>query len=321
MKTIWNKIKEEPLLSFLIFLLALAFGAFVGVLFSECAEKYISKLLGLSDKNEGLKFLGISMGGILITLQALMSYRRAKAMEGTAESQAKATEEQAKANQHTEEGQRQERLRNAIEHLGHKSDSVRLGGAYELFHLAEDTEALCQTVLDILCAHIRQTTSEDKYRETHKSKPSEEIQSLLTLLFVQEHEVFKDCHINLQGSWLNGASLSRARLVKATLDEARLQGTRLDEARLQGTRLDEAQLQGAFLFETHLQGAILFKAHLQGANLDEAQLQGAFPGQLHYKCPCANRLARYLLSHPALSRLVWMPALVVLSCWSKLSAM
>ena len=110
------------------------------------------------------------MGGILITLQALMSYRRAKAMEGTAESQAKATEEQAKANQHTEEGQRQERLRNAIEHLGHKSDSVRLGGAYELFHLAEDTEALCQTVLDILCAHIRQTTSEDKYRETHKSK-------------------------------------------------------------------------------------------------------------------------------------------------------
>ena len=281
MKTIWNKIKEEPLLSFLIFLLALAFGAFVGVLFSECAEKYISKLLGLSDKNEGLKFLGISMGGILITLQALMSYRRAKAMEGTAESQAKATEEQAKANQHTEEGQRQERLRNAIEHLGHKSDSVRLGGAYELFHLAEDTEALCQTVLDILCAHIRQTTSEDKYRETHKSKPSEEIQSLLTLLFVQEHEVFKDCHINLQGSWLNGASLSRARLVKATLDEARLQGTRLDEARLQGTRLDEAQLQGAFLFETHLQGAILFKAHLQGANLDEAQLQGAFLFETH----------------------------------------
>ena len=44
-------------------------------------------------------------------------------------------------------------------------------------------------------------------------------------------------------------------------------------------------------------------------------------GQLHYNCPCANRLARYLLSHPALSRLVWMPALVVLSCWSKLSAM
>ena len=57
--------------------------------------------------------------------------------------------------------------------------------------------------------------------------------------------------------------------------------------------------------------------------VDEVQ-EGFKPllaGQLHYNCPCANRLARYLLSHPALSRLVWMPALVVLSCWSKLSAM
>ena len=136
-----------------------------------------------------LKFLGISMGGILIALQALMSYRRAKAMEETAESQAKATEEQAKANQHTEEGQRQDRLKNAIEHLGHESDSVRLGGAYELSHLAKDTlgedteEKLRQTVLDILCAHIRRTTGETKYREAHKSEPSEEVQSLLTLLF------------------------------------------------------------------------------------------------------------------------------------------
>ena len=45
------------------------------------------------------------------------------------------------------------------------------------------------------------------------------------------------------------------------------------------------------------------------------------PGQSHYKWPCDKSLARYLWSHPALSRLVWMPALVVLSCWSRLSAM
>ena len=166
---LFSPIKDNPLLSFLIALLVLAFGAFVGVLFCECIETYISKLLGLSSKkNETLKFLGIGMGSVLIALQALMSYKRAKAMEDTAESQARATEEQAKANQHTEEGQRQERLKNAIEHLGHKSDSVRLGGAYELFHLAKDTlkedakEKLSQTVLDILCAHIRQTTGDER---------------------------------------------------------------------------------------------------------------------------------------------------------------
>ena len=274
MKTL-SKIKDNPLLSFLIALLVLAFGAFVGVLFSECAEKYISKLLGLSDKNEALKFLGISMGGILIALQALMSYRRAKAMEKTANEQAKATEEQAKANLHTEQGQRQDRLKNAIEHLGHKSDSVRLGGAYELFHLAEDTEELRQTVLDILCAHIRQTTGESKYRETHKSKPSEEVQSLLTLLFVQKHKVFKDCHINLQGSWLNGANLKEARLAKAILTKAHLQEAWLREAQLQGAYLIEARLQEADLSKAQLQGAYLLMADSRGAYLSQSRLQGA----------------------------------------------
>ena len=286
----FSKIIEILFLIFqivLIVLLLLAFGAFVGVLFSECAEKYISKLLGLCEKNEALKFLGISMGGILIALQALMSYRRAKAMEGTAESQAKATEEQAKANQHTEGGQRQERLKNAIEHLGHKSDSVRLGGAYELFHLVEDTEneKLRPMVFDILCAHIRRTTGENEYQEVYKSKPSEEVQSLLTLLFVQKHEVFKGLLINLEESWLNGANLKDARLAKAILNRAHLRTAQLVRAQLQGAELIEAHMQEALLAcaklqrtllnSARLQGAALAGAELQGVKLDKAQLQGA----------------------------------------------
>ena len=264
---LFSTIKDNPLLSFLIALLVLAFGAFVGVLFCECIETYISKLLGLSDKNEALKFLGIGMGSVLVALQALMSYRRAKAMEDAVEK--------------TEQGQRQDRLKNAIEHLGHDKESVRLGGAYELFHLAKDTlkedtkEKLSQTVLDILCAHIRQTTGESKYREEHKSKPSQEIQSLLTLLFVQKHEVFKDCHINLQGSWLNGVNLEEARLEEAVLIWARLQKAILRKARLQGANLSLARLQGANLSLARLQGANLSLARLQGANLSLARLQGA----------------------------------------------
>ena len=112
------------------------FVAFTAVTVFEGAEECISQLLGLYAKNEILKFLGIGMGGVLLALQAMMSYKRAKALEDTAnvqaeaaKAQAKATEEQAKANQNTEQGQRQERLKNAIEHLGHDKDSVRLGGA------------------------------------------------------------------------------------------------------------------------------------------------------------------------------------------------
>ncbi len=296
-----QKIKDNPLLSFLIGLLGALLAIFVVVMLTDC-PKWIFNLLGVAGKDnpkyEALKFLGIGMGGVLVVLQALMSHRRAKAMEDAVEK--------------TEQGQRQDRLKNAIEHLGHKSDSVRLGGAYELFHLAKDTlledtkEKLSQTVLDILCAHIRQTTGKTKYRETHKSKPSEEIQNLLRLLFVQKHEVFKGCHVNLQESWLNGVNLEEARLEKAilteahlqeadlvgadlqmatlikvnmrgaTLSAAQLQGALLREACLQGTWLSYVRLQGAWLLGAQLQGATLNTTNLQGATLDGAQLQGAF---------------------------------------------
>ena len=214
----WKKIRAEPWVALLVSLLAVLSLIFLTVIICDDPQ-WIYSRLGIETENgkkyEALKFLGIGMGGLLIALQALMSYRRATAMEDAANAQAKATEHQARANQATEQGQRQERLKNAIEHLGHESDSVRLGGAYELFHLAQDILELRQTVLDILCAHIRRTTGEPEYREKHQLEPSEEIQSLLTLLFVQEHRVFTGLHINLRGSRLNGSSLGQARLEKA----------------------------------------------------------------------------------------------------------
>ena len=269
------------------FLIALLFGllaAFAGVMFFESAEKLVGGFLGLSAKNEILKFLGFGMGGTLLVIQAGISYRRAKAMEDAARAQAGATAEQAKANQSAEKGLRQERLKNAIEHLGHASDSVRLGGAYELFHLAEDTESLRQTVLDILCAHIRRTTGETEYQKNYKSKPSEEIQSLLTLLFVQEYEVFKGLDINLKGSWLKGTELFGAHLVyadlsnvllhEASLSKSEMWWSNLFGAQLQGAHIVRAQMQGAFLYNTQLQGANLGFTQMQGVDLSDAQLQG-----------------------------------------------
>ena len=272
----------------LVVLLSVLFVAFVAVMFFKTAEGYIGQLLGLSGedglKNKILTFLGLSMGGVLLALQAVIANMRAKAMENTAIAQvdvatvqARATEEQATANKNTEKGQRQERLKNAIEHLGHDSVSIHLGGAYELFHLAQDTEELRQTVLDILCAHIRRTTSESKYREAHKSKPSEEVQSLLTLLFVQDddHHTFKGLHTNLQGGWLNGVDLSKARLEKAVLTEAYLQGATLIEAQLQGAYLIGAQMQKANFTEANMQRVSFHKAHMQRADLSNACLHGS----------------------------------------------
>ena len=277
----WEKIPAIFLVVLIVVLLVLA-GAFLAVMCCDSAEKYVVQLLGLqvlgtevSKKHEALKFLGIGIGGFFIALQALMSYRRATAMEDAASAQAEAIEHQARANETTEQGQRQERLKNAIEHLGHESDSVRLGGAYELFHLAQDILELRQTVLDILCAHIRRTTGEPEYREKHQAKPSEEIQSLLTLLFVQEHQVFTGLHINLQESWLNGGDLRQARLGNAVLVRAQLHGAHLVRAQLYGASLMEARLPRASLVGARLHGVDLDRAQLHGADLKEAQLHGA----------------------------------------------
>ncbi len=320
------KIFSSSALMFIILcVLVLLLVSFVSVMFSETVKEGIGPLLGLSEKNEILTYLGIGMGALLVSLQALMSYRRANAMEETANAQIKAAEQQAianqnaqlalqqerqrteetayaqaRANQNTENGLRQERLKNAIEHLGNDSDSVRLGGAYELFHLAQDTKKealqrmygsvgaderfhlaqdtpdLSQTVLDILCAHIRRTTGEDEYRKTHQSKPSEEVQSLLTLLFVQDHDVFKGLLINLQESWLNGADLMEARLSEAFMNKVYLQGAFLEEAQLREASLDEVRMQRATLEGAELQRASLEKAQLQEADLNHARLQGAY---------------------------------------------
>ena len=267
----WRFLVENKLVSILVGLLSLLVLAFLIVGF--CEPKWIFTFLGVSAKYEALKFLGIGMGGLLVAIQAAMSYKRAKAMEDAANAQ-------VKANQNTEQGQRQERLKNAIEHLGHASVSVRLGGAYELFHLARDTEELRQTVLDILCAHIRRTTGEDKYREEHESKPSEEIQSLLTLLFVQDHDIFKGLRADLQESWLKGANLSSAYLQGADLQDTHMEETKffkahLEDANLWSAHLEGAYLQGSNLLSAHLKGASLIGAHLQCACLTAAHLQGA----------------------------------------------
>lgn len=107
-----------------------------------------------------------------------------------------------------------------------------------------------------------------------QSRPSEEIQSLLDMLLVQDHEIFKGLPVNLQRSRLNGADLRGAHLEKAVLAKAHLQGADLSGAYLQGANLKEAHLQGADLSGARLQGADLSGVYLQGAILYEANLQG-----------------------------------------------
>lgn len=291
-RPLWKSAVKVTILLLLLILIAVVFQSL-----NILQVKFLDDLAGVTKENDLLKYLGFGIGGLVLILQALIADERAAAIRITAEAQAsaaiqqaKATEQQANANRLAEQGLRQERFKNAIEHLGHQSDSVRSGGAYELFNLARDTQdqdaqQLRQTVLDILCAHIRWTTGNKEYQKIHEWKPSEEIQSLLTLLFVQEHAVFNGLQINLQDSWLNGADLHSARMEDAVMRRANLRAAHLDEAdlrnamlwqaHLQGADFTDADLRGAWLLEGKLHGARLGYANLGEANLEDAHLQGA----------------------------------------------
>ena len=231
--------------------------------------------LGELDKSAALSFIGVAMGGTLVALNGVASHRRAKAMEVAAKAQAKGMEAQAEANKQTERGRQQERFKNAIEHLGQDSAAVRLGGRYELYNLAREAGELRQTVLDIFCTHIRQATSEDDYRRQHETKPSLEIQDLLTLVFVREPDVFRGLRVDLEGSWLQGADLSKARLWNANLRSARLYEALLFDARLERATLVQADLRGALLCRASLRETNLLDARMQACDLQGANLQGA----------------------------------------------
>ena len=254
--------------------------------------KLIEYLLGISNKKEALTFIGLGIGGLVLWKRATSAEKHAGAI--------------VKTNEITEISRVQERLKISIEHLGNEEKSVRIGAAYELYHLAADYKYYKkiapdhkdyrETVCDILCSHIRQKTQEEDYPMKYTNKPSEEVQTFLNLLCGKEKgDIFNPCqrdlassflrganlwmaHLqsaNLQGSQLQGANLQGAQMQRASLREAQLQGTHLRRAQIQGADLWRAQIQGANLLGAQLQGAILADAQLQGAHLWQAQLQGA----------------------------------------------
>ena len=81
--------------------------------------------VGEDEKNAVLGFIGVAMGGTLLALNAVASHRRARAMEAAAEAQAKSMREQAGVNRLVEQGRRQDRLKNAVEHLARISQTHR----------------------------------------------------------------------------------------------------------------------------------------------------------------------------------------------------
>jgi hypothetical protein len=78
---------------------------------------------------------------------------------------------------------RDARFAAGVELLGNPHESTRIGGAYNLYFLARDFEEYRAPVCEILCAHIRTVTGAKEYRDKYAEKPSNEVQTIISLLF------------------------------------------------------------------------------------------------------------------------------------------
>ena len=140
-----------------------------------------------------------------------------------------------------------------FEQLGSDKIVVRLGGIYALEGVMNTSEQYHQTVLEGLCAFVRDGTKTD----TGQRPPATDIQAALTVIGRREAGTGV---VDLNGSHVSKAKLSLANL---------------REANLSGADLSGADLSFAALFLADLRGADLRFAHLEITNVTQSQLDKA----------------------------------------------
>jgi uncharacterized protein YjbI with pentapeptide repeats len=223
-----------------------------------------------SENFETIKFFTYLIGGILLIWQIILTNRRTKAAQKTADASFQSSLSTLKSIEILEQGQVQERFKNAIEQLGSEKEAVNLGAIYILHHVAKDSKYLRKSGFEILCSYVRETVAGINYPK--KVNPSIKIQSTLNLLFIDENEreIYKDLSVNLHNAYLYKADLTNAKLKRANLISANLELAILKNADLSNAEFNNAILKKAIFYE-----AILCEANFNNTNLREAKMNGA----------------------------------------------
>jgi hypothetical protein len=214
--------------------------------------------------------------------------------------------------QATEEAQVTDRFSKAIEQLGNQSLEVRLGGIYALERIAEDSPKDHWTVMETLCAFVRENASSSVRRDLRgtegekktenpapNASPGTDVEA--ACIAIGRRRSYQDPNktLNLSGALLAGITLTGADLAGVFLEGADLSG-----ANLYGIDLSESYLLNTNLVEADLKGADLSAANLRDANLSEAHLDGADLSHAHLDVPDGSFHLVSTESKPILERLV-----------------
>ena len=128
---------------------------------------FLVDLSAIVDKETEATIISI-VGGVIAIVGLILFYQRLKKQEEQIDLQRK---------QRTDD-----RFTTAVELLGSSETSARTGAIYSLYHLAIEDKKYRKEVAQILCSHIRSKTNEPDYKEEHKERPSNEIQTTIDLL-------------------------------------------------------------------------------------------------------------------------------------------
>jgi len=182
-----------------------------------------------------------------------------------------------------------------FEQLANDKITERLGGVYALEGVMNTSDQYYQSVLEALCAFVRDSTTRQKgpfvllletlfsapregTARSTSDKPPNDIQAALTV-------------IGRRKQGLGRVDLARANIQGADLSSAHLDYADLSDAHLNNANLSDAFLIGAYLNNTNLSGADLSDArNLTQAQLDEAcGRPKALPPGLTLDEPCPPR--------------------------------
>lgn len=274
---------SKKVIFWLSFVSFIFFFPFIGVFINEIKFAYICDLytLGLDRKDFFSVWIAL-FGAIGIAINIYQNHRRTTNQDKQLVNQNKQLEKQAEQIQLQgtqlelqNKSQRDSRFSKGVELLGNANESARTGAAYSLFFLAKDyPEEFAKPVFEILCSHVRSITNTEEYKRNNNERPSNEIQSILDLLFRDDQSklIFNGLKANLAYSYLNRAKLSEANLSEANLFQSNLSRANLTKVNLFQSNLSVTNLSGADLSGSDLSDARSFKANLSGTDLSGANL-------------------------------------------------
>lgn len=248
-------------------------------------------LLGLTSVAEYVKFWGLILGGLSVFWGLMLNNERVKQANKQLENStkqleivAKQVEIATKQSEIAERGQIGTRFKDAALLLADDRTSANLSGVCALHQIAKEVyengsqRSYIATILDILCAYIRENYSVEN---KNPQKDRVILQTIVDKLFKAEGIlIYKRLAINLYRvdlSKLNlhDANLSYANLSYANLPYANLSRTDLFSANLSGAQLSFANLSGTDFSCAELLGADFSCAELLGADLSCADLSCA----------------------------------------------